>query len=593
MTSNVYNVGLRMLDTQYPSVSGAYLRHYYDSSNSVSDRLNRLGGLRLHDGGLGAGNRMHHVHYRYSGTGRLATLYSNSSSTFGVNVRLDRFSNVGNYDSFDRFGRVVEQKWTRAGGTLDHFTMQHDYAGNLIQRNNVLRNANRSYGYDNLNRLLSSSETGSGASTAHRRYWDLDQLGNWEKLRGGSTASSSVLETRTFNQANELQTNTGGANPVHDEAGNMTGIPDPVNLNSLLGGTYDAWNRLVALGSETYVYDGLNRRIIRQSGQAKHFYYNESWQVLTEADGSGSATAIYSYHPNFVDAVAVRMTPTDEHFFTHDHQYSVTSAVDRASASVVERYDYSPYGESTVLDANFAVDADGQSDINNEYRYTGRRLDPSGLQLHRNRYYHPQLGQWINRDPLGYVDGMSLYRGYFVPGRGDPLGLFRCKCECFTVSSSSIGGSFTSTGSTYFEVGGKFTDARKDCKKQCRENSRPPCKSCYGSIVEEETESIWICSRKFWSHGLYLTHKYICCDGPNDNCRGHRNNDLIKGDPIPTEGSPTGNCREVKVSKRLKRLKCKSPVSPCNAGTFTWNCCSWAECGINDFPDDQPGIDDE
>ena len=425
VTSNVYNVGLRMLDTQYPSVSGAYLRHYYDSPNSASDRLNRLGGLRLHDGGLGAGNRMHHVHYRYSGTGRLATLYSNSSSTFGINVRLDRFSNAGNYDSLDRFGRVVEQKWTRAGGTLDHFTMQHDYAGNLIQRNNVLRNANRSYGYDNLNRLLSSSETGSGASAVHRRYWDLDQLGNWEKLRGGSTASSSVLETRTFNQANELQTNTGGANPVHDETGNMTGIPDPVNSNSLLGGTYDAWNRLVTLGSETYAYDGLNRRIIRQSGQAKHFYYNESWQVLTETDGSGSATAIYSYHPNFVDAVAVRMTPTGEHFFTHDHQYSVTSAVDRASTSVVERYDYSPYGESTVLDANFAVDADGQSDINNEYRYTGRRLDPSGLQLHRNRYYHPQLGQWINRDPLGYVDGMNLYGAYFAPGKMDPLGLLQ------------------------------------------------------------------------------------------------------------------------------------------------------------------------
>ncbi len=412
-----------MLDTQYPSVSGAYLRHYYDSPNSASDRLNRLGGLRLHDGGLGAGNRRHQVHYRYSGTGRLATLYSNSSSTFGINVRLDRFSNAGNYDSLDRFGRVVEQKWTQAGGTLDHFTMQHDYAGNLIQRHNVLRNANRSYGYDNLNRLLSSSETGSGASTAHNRYWDLDQLGNWEKLRGGSTASSSVLETRTFNQANELQTNTGGANPVHDKAGNMTGIPDPVNSNSLLGGTYDAWNRLVTLGSETYAYDGLNRRIIRQSGQAKHFYYNESWQVLTETDGSGSATAIYSYHPNFVDAVAVRMTPTGEHFFTHDHQYSVTSAVDRASNSVVERYDYSPYGESTVLDANFAVDADGQSDINNEYYYTGRRLDPSGLQLHRNRYYHPQLGQWINRDPLGYVDGMNLYGAYFVPGKMDPSGL--------------------------------------------------------------------------------------------------------------------------------------------------------------------------
>ena len=41
----------------------------------------------------------------------------------------------------------------------------------------------------------------------------------------------------------------------------------------------------------------------------------------------------------------------------------------------------------------------------------------SSLLLIRARYYNSQLGQFISRDPLGYVDGMSLYRGYFVPRR--------------------------------------------------------------------------------------------------------------------------------------------------------------------------------
>ena len=41
----------------------------------------------------------------------------------------------------------------------------------------------------------------------------------------------------------------------------------------------------------------------------------------------------------------------------------------------------------------------------------------------RARYYSPQLGQFISRDPLGYVDGMSQYRAYFVPGGMDPQGL--------------------------------------------------------------------------------------------------------------------------------------------------------------------------
>ena len=41
----------------------------------------------------------------------------------------------------------------------------------------------------------------------------------------------------------------------------------------------------------------------------------------------------------------------------------------------------------------------------------------------RARYYDPATGEFISRDPLEYVDGMSLYRGYFAPGDMDPSGL--------------------------------------------------------------------------------------------------------------------------------------------------------------------------
>ena len=41
----------------------------------------------------------------------------------------------------------------------------------------------------------------------------------------------------------------------------------------------------------------------------------------------------------------------------------------------------------------------------------------------RARYYDPQTGEFISRDPLGYVDGMSQYRAYFVPGGVDPWGM--------------------------------------------------------------------------------------------------------------------------------------------------------------------------
>ena len=44
------------------------------------------------------------------------------------------------------------------------------------------------------------------------------------------------------------------------------------------------------------------------------------------------------------------------------------------------------------------------------------------LRYKRARYYSAQLGRFISRDPLGFVDGMSLYRAYFVPDELDPDG---------------------------------------------------------------------------------------------------------------------------------------------------------------------------
>lgn len=51
------------------------------------------------------------------------------------------------------------------------------------------------------------------------------------------------------------------------------------------------------------------------------------------------------------------------------------------------------------------------------YMYTGRRLDKefatsseNAVYYYRARYYIPQLGRFIGRDPMGYVDGYSLYQ---------------------------------------------------------------------------------------------------------------------------------------------------------------------------------------
>ena len=86
-------------------------------------------------------------------------------------------------------------------------------------------------------------------------------------------------------------------------------------------------------------------------------------------------------------------------------------------------YAYNVFGQRTILDP-----ATGNvrtvSDYGNPYGYTSRKHDDeTGLMYFRARYYDPTTGEFINQDPLEYVDGYSLYRAYFILNGVDPTGL--------------------------------------------------------------------------------------------------------------------------------------------------------------------------
>jgi RHS repeat-associated protein len=126
----------------------------------------------------------------------------------------------------------------------------------------------------------------------------------------------------------------------------------------------------------------------------------------------------------------------------HDTLGSVIGLVRAGDGELVEKVSYDPYGqtyferpEPDPNDPNLTIwmrtDSTGlnpwpTSAYGNPFLWTGQRHDAGvGLYHFKFRSYSPRLGRWIQRDPLMYVDGVSMYQYVSSDPLGwiDPLGL--------------------------------------------------------------------------------------------------------------------------------------------------------------------------
>ena len=131
------------------------------------------------------------------------------------------------------------------------------------------------------------------------------------------------------------------------------------------------------------------------------------------------------------------------YYYLRNSQYSVTALTDETGA-VVETYLYTAYGKPGIYDGSGTEIHD--SAIGNTYMYTGRRWDAdTGMYNFRNRYYHPEMGRFVSRDPIGYEDGYNLYAGWFVVRGLAPYGLQK-KLECYPVDTPLFPGKWHYTG---------------------------------------------------------------------------------------------------------------------------------------------------
>jgi RHS repeat-associated protein len=274
--------------------------------------------------------------------------------------------------------------------------------------------------YDGLDRLV-STENANGVTNNSMTY---DSFGN---ITSYATPSQSLTYTYDSNN-NRLErvfnTNTGASVREfdYDERGNVVD-----NGKHSFG--FNRANQMISAGSNSsYMYDGHNRRVVKQSqSDVEYSMYNLEGKLLYRESEDGGINYVY---------LGSRLIAKDG--------FGLESAGEQH---------YRPYGESI----------EGEK---NDVGYTGHKFDTDiGLSYMQARYYDPVIGRFYSNDPVGWTPKnpvMSFNRYLYVNNNPykytDPNGEFLNFAVKF-VADVALGAALNYAETGSLDLGGAVTDA--------------------------------------------------------------------------------------------------------------------------------------
>ncbi|MCL5279871.1 MAG: hypothetical protein M1376_08210 [Planctomycetes bacterium] len=175
----------------------------------------------------------------------------------------------------------------------------------------------------------------------------------------------------------------------------------------------DNWTTLL------YRYDAAGRRIEKQyNDETITKYVYDGDHCIAEYDVSNILRRKYIYGPG-VDQPVAMIEAAGSYagtYYYHCDGLGSVVGLTNASGNTVEVYEYDVYGRLGASDASHP----------NRLLFTGREYDQeTGLYYYRARYYNPQIGRFLQTDPVGYSNGMNWYAycGNDPTTRCDPSGL--------------------------------------------------------------------------------------------------------------------------------------------------------------------------
>ncbi len=384
---------------------------------------------------------------QYDYRGRLAAIVENESDVVSFSYNNNDFltqrtyqngtaSNY-TYDLLNRLTRIMDNP------QVMDVEMTYDAVGNILSKKDLLHpNKSEAYAYDAVNQLIGFKKgtmtTGVEIPNPMRQIqYVLDAVGNHSTVTEDGQTTTYTANNRN---AYSAVSGTSSYTPRYDLNGNLA--QDDHHIYS-----YDFDNHLISVdngNTAIYVYDALGRRITKSTMSPNvttiHYYYSGD-QIIEERDATDNVTATYLYGIGIDDILQMHRNGQD-YWYHKNHLGSVVALTD-GQGSVVERYEYDPYGKLTIYDANDSILA--FSAVGNIYYFTGREYDfETALYHYRARSLHPGLGRFMQHDPMLYVDAMGLYHyvGNMPMRMGDPWG----KDVYVLIWSSGNPNNSTSTG---------------------------------------------------------------------------------------------------------------------------------------------------
>ncbi|MFA5162477.1 MAG: RHS repeat-associated core domain-containing protein [Elusimicrobiales bacterium] len=408
------------------------------TATSAQDKIANLGGAFTYTYDA-AGNRLamtasgYTWSYSYDALNRPVTITAPGGTQFqftydaaGRRTRMDMGAAVAADYVYDAANQLTGITYRRKAdnAVIAQVGYTYDNAGNRATMADDF--GSHGFAYDDLHRLTSAVHPSSGALTTQSETFAYDAVGN--------RMQDAVRAGYAYDAANRLNSDS-LYTYNYDNNGNLT-TKTRTSDNAQTAYIYDAQNRLTQVNlpsgySETLRYDATGRRIaktITHNGETireQHYIYDGE-DIAFVTDAAGALKSLYTHGPGTDEPLMLRKGASD-YYLLADGLGSIIAIADQ-TGSIAERAQYQAYGRP-VFRNEVTGSTSSWSQTGSLYSYTAREWDAeTGLFYYRARYYAPDIGRFIQKDPIGFNGGDTNLYAYVGnrPNRYiDPTGLVR------------------------------------------------------------------------------------------------------------------------------------------------------------------------